>query len=302
METMIECVGLKKNFRTPFTKRKVEAVKGISFKVEKGETFGFLGPNGAGKTTTIKILCGLVKPSAGFVRVISGSPQSISVRARIGYLPEQPYFYDYLTPIELLDVFGRLFGIPSHIRKQRIHELLEKVGVAHATSRSLRKFSKGMQQRVGIAQALLNDPDLLILDEPLSGLDPIGRIEVRDLLIDLKSKGKTIFFSSHILSDIEKLCDKVAIIVKGEIIQYGRLDDLLRGSVRETEILVRGKDGEDIGQITDVRLVENLGGGVRKLICPLEMTDKVLCNLLDQGYSILSVAEYRMSLEDLLRK
>ncbi|MBL6974991.1 MAG: ABC transporter ATP-binding protein [Deltaproteobacteria bacterium] len=301
MDHVIEVEGLAKTFRPPFRTRKVEAVKSVTFAVEKGEVYGFLGPNGAGKTTTIKVLTGLIRPTAGKVAVLGGAPRDIGVRQRVGFLPEQPYFYDYLKPRELLDTFGRLFGMDRALRKRRIDELLELVGLTHARERRLRKFSKGMLQRVGIAQALLNDPELIILDEPMSGLDPIGRKEVSDLVASLKAEGKTIFFSSHILADIERLCDRVMIIDQGLMKAAGRLGELLAGGRQEKEVLVGGdKDVSGIAEKPGVVRVEAMGADATKIVCSGAGFEDVLRGLLDGGFSVVSVTDGRMSLESLI--
>lgn len=220
--------------------RRVEAVRGISLDVYENEIFGFLGPNGAGKTTTIKILVGLIFPTRGSAKIFGLPVTEPKARRRVGFLPENPYLYQYLTALELLDLCGRLLGLHPSDRRKRSRELIERVGLAHAADRPVRKYSKGMMQRLGLAQALLGDPDLLILDEPMTGLDPIGRKEVRDLLLEEKKRGKTLFFSSHILSDVEMLCDRVAIVHRGELAAYGTLGELLRPEVRHVEIELSG--------------------------------------------------------------
>lgn len=300
MDEIIKVENLSKTFRTPFRRKKVEAVRSVSFSVSPGEIFGFLGPNGAGKTTTIKMLTGLIQPSSGSITILGGDPADIRVKARIGFLPEQPYFYDYLTPVELLDVFGRIFGIPAAERRRRIDELLERVGLQDARKRTLRKFSKGMLQRAGIAQALLNDPDLIILDEPLSGLDPIGRKEVTDLIAELRQAGKTIFFSSHILADIERLCDRVAILDKGVIKASGPLSELLVSGDGEREILAGGINDVTAfeGRIGVIR-AETYGTDSVRLVCEARHADALLTALLAAGGSILTVNDRRISLEQL---
>ncbi len=295
--------GLCKTFRPPFRLKKVRAVRSVSFTVNPGEVFGFLGPNGAGKTTTIKVLTGLIRPTAGRATVLGGPPTSIQVKARVGFLPEQPYFYDYLKPTELLDIFGRLFGMDRSTRRRRIHELLEAVGLAHAKDRTLRKFSKGMLQRVGLAQALLNDPELLILDEPMSGLDPIGRKEVADLIASLKARGKTIFFSSHILADIERLCDRVVILDRGEIKAEGRLDDLLAGGRWEKEAVVRvrpGGDGPRVETWPGVIRVEEIDPATLRVVASGEAFNPVLQRLVEAGFEVVGAGDRRLSLEALL--
>lgn len=300
MEDVIIVDGLKKNFRTPFRRKLVEAVRSATFAVHPGEIFGFLGPNGAGKTTTIKVLTGLIRPTAGTARILGGNPGDIKVMARLGYLPEQPYFYDYLKPEELLDIFGQIFGLSRSVRRKRIDSLLSRVGLDHARGRTLRKFSKGMIQRVGIAQALLNEPDLVILDEPLSGLDPMGRKEVIDIIASLKAQGRTVFFSSHILSDIERLCDRVVILDRGEIRAAGPLDELLAGGATEKEILVRGEaDPDALADLPGVGRVDHVGNHVWRLVCGDARMDATLRAVLDCGFQVLAVTDHRMSLEEL---
>ncbi|MEZ4467203.1 MAG: ABC transporter ATP-binding protein [bacterium] len=216
--------------------QRVEAVRGVSLRVEPGEIFGFLGPNGAGKTTTIKMLMGLIRPTSGTASILGRPLGDREARARLGFLPEHPYFYDYLKPIEFLDFYGRLFRIDARERRRRAEALVDRVGLRHAVNRPLRKFSKGMVQRIGIAQALINDPDLVVLDEPMSGLDPMGRKDVRDLIFALKEQGKTVFFSSHILQDVEALCDRVAIMARGRLRSIGPLHTLLGDEVERIDV------------------------------------------------------------------
>jgi ABC-2 type transport system ATP-binding protein len=238
-DLVVQTEQLSKVFRVGFWGKRVTAVDGLSLEVRRGEVFGFLGPNGAGKTTTLKILMGLIYPTSGHARLFGrelGDPQS---KARLGFLPESPYFYDYLTSQEFLGFYGHLFGLWGAVLDKRIDELLELVGMTHAKDLQLRKFSKGMLQRVGVAQALINDPELVVLDEPMSGLDPIGRKEVRDLILRLKESGKTVLFSSHILHDAEVLCDRVAMILKGRLVACGRVTDLLdQGANHQVELIV----------------------------------------------------------------
>lgn len=301
VDAMIQIEGLRKTFRTPFRQRRVEAVKALSFDVRSGETFGFLGPNGAGKTTTIKVLTGLVKPTGGSVRVMGGSPQDISVRARIGYLPEQPYFYDYLKPTEILDYFGRLFGIPAAERRRRIDRLLDQVGLSYARDRTLRKFSKGMLQRIGIAQALLNDPELVILDEPMSGLDPIGRKEVVDIITSLRERGRTVFFSSHILADVERLADRVVILDRGTLKAAGTLPELLAGGRDEREVTIAGPLPDVVAAaLGDSARIERSGTTSTRIVIEAAALDGLLRALLDAEVTIRSVGDHRMTLEDLV--
>src|SRR5579863_9190535 len=237
----IEILDLEKTYMVGFwRKRPKRALQPLQLTVEEGEIFGFLGPNGAGKTTTLKILMGLVFPTAGTARILGRNWTDPEVKAQIGFLPEQPYFYDYLTAHELLDYYGQLSGIPAKDRKRRIDEVLSKVGLADVKGLQLRKFSKGMLQRVGIGQAILHDPKLVFFDEPMSGLDPLGRREVRDLMEQLKQAGKTVFFSTHILSDAEALCDRVAIIHKGELRGIGAVEDLTSSIEGKIEVIWHG--------------------------------------------------------------
>ena len=223
----IEILGLEKTYPVGFwRKRPKRALWPLHLKVEEGEIFGFLGPNGAGKTTTLKLLMGLVFPTAGTARILGMEVDDPRMKAQIGFLPEQPYFYDYLTARELLEYYGQLSGVASKDRSRKVNEVLQRVGLPDAAGTQLRKFSKGMLQRVGIAQAILHDPKVVFFDEPMSGLDPMGRREVRDLMEQLKHEGKTVFFSTHILSDAEALCDRVAIIHQGELRGIGAVADL----------------------------------------------------------------------------
>jgi len=237
----IEILGLSKTYATGFWKKTPKAaLQPLHLAVEQGEVFGFLGPNGAGKTTTIKLLLGLVTPSSGSARILGQDFRRLEVKKRIGFLPEQPYFYDYLSASELLDYYAQLSGLTPAERKQRVPALLHRVGLSDTGSRQLRKFSKGMLQRVGIAQAMVHDPEVLILDEPMSGLDPLGRREVRELMEELSSLGKTIFFSTHILSDAEALCDRVAIIYRGELRGTGTVRELKTGASDQVEVVWEG--------------------------------------------------------------
>ena len=237
----IEILGLEKTYKVGFwLKRPKRALEPLHLTIEEGEIFGFLGPNGAGKTTTLKLLMGLVFPTAGGARILGREWTDPSVKAQIGFLPEQPYFYDYLTAQELLDYYGQLSGVSADERKRRIPEVLSRVGLTDVKGLQLRKFSKGMLQRVGIAQAILHNPKLVFFDEPMSGLDPLGRREVRDLMEQLKQEGKTVFFSTHILSDAEALCDRVAIIHKGQLRGVGAVEDLTSTVQGKVEVVWQG--------------------------------------------------------------
>src|SRR6266576_813250 len=237
----IEILGLEKTYTVGFWRKKPkQALKPLHLKVEDGEIFGFLGPNGAGKTTTLKLLMGLVFPTAGTARILGMAIDDPRMKAQIGFLPEQPYFYDYLTAGELLHYYGQLSGVDAKLRPHRVNEVLNLVGLPDVGGVQLRKFSKGMLQRVGIAQAILHNPKLVFFDEPMSGLDPMGRREVRDLMEQLKHEGKTVFFSTHILSDAEALCDRVAIIYKGELRGVGAVADLTSSVHGQVEMVWQG--------------------------------------------------------------
>lgn len=280
--------------------RQVEAVKELSFCVRAGEIFGLLGPNGSGKTTTIKMMMGLIFPTAGKIEIFGETVPNVAVKRRVGYLPENPVFYDYLRADEFLDLSARLCGVDKKTRRGRIPELLERVGLADALNRPLRKFSKGMVQRIGMAQALIHDPDLVVLDEPLSGLDPLGRKQVRDLIVEVRGQGKTVLFSSHILSDVEMICDRVGIVVRGQLRDIGKLNELLSARVTETEVVL------ETATTTLVDLADEKGwpalrkGGRLRIRLPGE-TDpgELLGRALDDGARVISVLPQTESLEDL---
>jgi ABC-2 type transport system ATP-binding protein len=237
----LEILGLEKTYSVGFWRKRPKlALKPLHLTVEEGEIFGFLGPNGAGKTTTLKMLMGLVFPTAGSARILGMDINDPAVKAQIGFLPEQPYFYDYLTAHELLDYYGRLSGVPGKELPSRIDKVLDRVGLQDVRGVQLRKFSKGMLQRVGIAQAILHEPKIVFFDEPMSGLDPMGRREVRDLMEQLKQEGKTVFFSTHILSDAEALCDRVAVIHLGELRAVGAVAELTSGVQGKIEVVWQG--------------------------------------------------------------
>src|SRR5271155_2109882 len=237
----IEILGLTKTYQVGFWRKRPKcALRPLHLQVDEGEIFGFLGPNGAGKTTTLKLLMGLVYPTAGSARILGSEINDPRMKAQIGFLPEQPYFYDYLTAAELLEYYAQLSGIAAHDRERRVREVLARVGLPDVGGMQLRKFSKGMLQRVGIAQAILHDPKLVFFDEPMSGLDPMGRREVRDLMAQLKEDGKTVFFSTHILSDAEALCDRVAIIHRGELRGVGAVAELTSGVQGKVEVIWQG--------------------------------------------------------------
>ena len=248
MKPVIEIKGLRKVFKDFWRRDKVTAVNNLNITVYRGEVFGLLGPNASGKTTTIKLILGLLFPTSGRVRIFGSSPRDNSVKSRLGFLPEESYFYRYLNGEETMDFYGRLFQIPARVRRRRIEELLKLAGLLSARNRPVGEYSKGMARRIGLAQALINDPDLVILDEPTSGLDPIGRREVKDLIQRLKGLGKTILLSSHLLADVEDVCDRVGILYAGRLIAEGDVKELLtRKDI--TEILISGPSPEEVERI-----------------------------------------------------
>lgn len=308
-EIAIRIRGLSKTYKTGFFKSKeVHALDDLSLDVEASQIFGFLGGNGAGKTTTIKILMRLLFPTAGTAEIFGRSIADADVHSQIGYCPENPYFYDYLTPLELMNYFGSIFGMRADRRKSRAEELLTAVGLSESDWRKqLRKFSKGMLQRVGLAQSLINDPKIVFLDEPMSGLDPIGRREIRELIAALRAQGKTVFMSTHILSDIEALCDEVAILKRGKLAAKGNLHELLAQ--------------EDLSSGFEITLTDVDQAAIQKALADLEGfefdqrpsgsvircknegdIDKVLAAVHSNSGHLISVQRVRQSLEDLFAK
>src|SRR5256884_3146596 len=266
MPTVIEIDSLTKEYEAGFLrKRRTRALDTLSLTVEKGQIFGFLGANGAGKTTTLKLLMRLIYPTSGTARILGHDISDISMHARIGYLPENPYFYDHLTAREFLSYCGELFGQKTGTRVSRTEALLTRVNLERKSwDRQLRKFSKGMLQRVGLAQALVNDPEIVFLDEPMSGLDPVGRREVRDLIAALRSEGKTVFMCSHILSDIEVLCDSVAILKGGCVARSGSLEELRAQKTNAIEVIATCERPSELRlRLTGIAEVSTAPGGVR---------------------------------------
>jgi ABC-2 type transport system ATP-binding protein len=292
----IEILGLEKIYSVGFwRKRRKHALRPLHLVVEEGEIFGFLGPNGAGKTTTLKLLMGLVFPTSGSARVLGKEWTDPAVKAQIGFLPEQPYFYDYLTAPELLEYYAQLSGVPAKERGARLQAMLARVGLPDVGGQQLRKFSKGMLQRVGIAQAILHDPKVVFLDEPMSGLDPMGRREVRDLMEQLKKEGKTVFFSTHILSDAEALCDRVAIIHLGELRGVGAVADLTSSVHGKVEIVWQGTrvppSFKTLGEC-------HVTGDTVRAVLPEQSQDAAIDALRREGLRLVSVVPVRASLED----
>ncbi|MBQ2851202.1 MAG: ABC transporter ATP-binding protein [Thermoguttaceae bacterium] len=238
-DVVVETKNLTKTYRDFWGRQKVRALKALDLQVKRGEIFGLLGPNGSGKTTTIKLLLGLLFPTSGEVNILGRPASDVAKNERLGYLPEESYLYRFLNAEETLDFYGRLFNIPAAVRKQRVAQLIQMVGLESAKKRQLREYSKGMTRRIGLAQALINDPDLILLDEPTSGLDPIGTRNMKNLILQLKEQGKTVIMSSHLLGDVQDVCDRVGVLYQGELKELGRVEDLLK-IVEQTEIRVDG--------------------------------------------------------------
>ncbi|HYX28768.1 MAG TPA: ABC transporter ATP-binding protein [Pyrinomonadaceae bacterium] len=298
---LIEVNNLTKDYEVGFwRKHKVRALDGLSLSVEAEQIFGFLGANGAGKTTTLKLLMRLIFPTSGSARILGRDISDIRMHARIGYLPENPYFYDYLTARELLNYCGELFGLDKNVRSTRTEQLLTRVNLERNTwDRQLRKFSKGMLQRVGLAQALINDPEIVFLDEPMSGLDPVGRREVRDLIAALRGEGKTVFMCSHILSDIEVLCDSVAILKGGRVARSGSLEELRAQESSAIEITATGADVASLTRALPSVQMKSTAGGIRIEVSDEKDIDAVIAALRQANGKLVSVQPVRQSLEDL---
>jgi ABC-2 type transport system ATP-binding protein len=293
----IETESLTKVYPTGFLDmKKILSLDGLTMRVEPGEVFGFLGPNGAGKTTTIKLLMGIIFPTAGTARILERPVSDIEMHHHIGYLPEQPYFYDYLTAAELLDYFARFHDMPAATRRERVQHMLKLVGLETTRKMQLRKFSKGMLQRVGLAQAILHDPKVVILDEPMSGLDPIGRREVRDIIFELKKQGKTIFFSTHILSDAEVLCDRVAVIVGGKLRGVGTPDQIVGVESQGVEILFESHLREGASESIFARATAS--GSRYRLQVPENDLHSALDELRQAGARIVAVTQIKPTLEE----
>jgi len=292
---------LTKDYRIGFwRKRPYRALDRLTLSVESGEVFGFLGPNGAGKTTTLKLLMQLVFPTSGTAEILGRPLGDVGVKRRIGYLPENPYFYDYLTAEELLTYFASLFGFKGAECRARASRLLDEVGIGAERRLQLRKFSKGMLQRVGIAQALVNDPELVILDEPMSGLDPLGRREVRSLVLRLRDRGCTVFFSSHVLSDAEALCSRVAILANGRLLTTGRLSDLLEQQTRGWELVMAGVT-ESAAAAVGARAGRAVPIGEDRYafeLPPDSAPERIVAELAAAGGRLVSLNPIRRTLED----
>jgi len=296
----IESNNLTKEYRIGFWRRKVRILSGLNLVVHQGEIFGYLGPNGAGKTTTLKLLMGLVRPTSGEARVLGEGLSDVATKRQVGFLPEQPYFYEYLTGRELLNYYGQLVGLHRSDRAERVEQLAHQLQIASALDLPLRKYSKGMLQRIGLVQALLQDPKLLLLDEPMSGLDPIGRREVRDLLLRLKEEGKTVFFSSHVIPDMEMVCDRVGILVSGRLVAQGSLNEMLEAQIASIEVTISRVPPEALEDVSYLLMTKPVKRGGRVLLTVKDegVLAELLARLLDGKAVIHAIAPHRESLEE----
>ena len=296
----IETEKLGKEHRIGFWRKRICALSQLDLTVHEGEVFGYLGPNGAGKTTTLKLLMGLLHPTSGKVRILGRPPGDVRIQQQVGFLPEQPSFYEYLTGRELLNFYGQLLGLDRPTRRERVERLAGQLRIESALDLQLRKYSKGMVQRLGLAQALLNDPRLVLLDEPMSGLDPIGRREVRDLLLRLKSEGRTVFFSSHIIPDVEMVCDRVGILVGGRLVAQGPIDEILGVRIASIEVTASQVPPEVMGELDHLLVTQPIPRGERLLLTVKDegALTELLARLLDGKAVIHAIAPHRESLEE----
>jgi ABC-2 type transport system ATP-binding protein len=297
MSSALQIENVDQFFRTGFWMKRMQVLHQISFSVPVGSVFGFLGANGAGKTTLIHMIVGLGRPSNGSVKVFSKDAMSISAKAKIGYLPERPYFHPHLTGDGLLRYFGELSGMSRSMIASRIPSVLSAVGMADARKTQLKKYSKGMLQRIGIAQAMIHDPELLVLDEPMSGLDPIGRKEIRELIVRLAAEGRTVFFSSHVIPDVEAICNQVGVIQKGKLVGCGPIGDFLADGSRQIEIAFSGLTAK-YDEWPEFKSLRKIQSGMIGIAHDQEAVDKALRKLLKQKSRILWVSPMRSSLED----
>ena len=296
-QAILRTERLSKTFEVGVRRRRVQAVTDLDLAVEDGEIFGFVGPNGAGKTTTIKMLMGLIFPTSGKAFIYDAPIPSPEAKRRIGFLPENPSYYEFLTGREALRFFGQLSGVAAPALATRVPELLELVGLADAADRQIRKYSKGMQQRLGIAQALVGDPSFVVLDEPMSGLDPIGRKDVRDLILELKRRGKTVLFSTHILPDVEALADRVGVILGGRLRDVGRISDLLSPRVRSVEVVLDVPEGAHEA-VAGGRLVSRDQARLVLAFPDLGAANAAAAAVLARGGTVVSLVPHRETLED----
>jgi len=300
MDIAINIENLSKIYKVGFWGRKVKVLDNVSFSVKKGETFGLLGPNGAGKTSTLKILVGISKPTKGNAYVLGKSPFNINSHKKIGYLPETPYIYSYLTGKEFLSFCGKLFGLTGKNLNTRINELLDLVGLDKTSgNKQLKSYSKGMLQRIGIAQALINNPDIVFLDEPMSGLDPIGRHDIKEIIKTLKKQGRTVFFNTHILSDVEELCDSIAIMVKGKIVNYGNIQDILKPMDNIFNVYIKNLNNMGKTNVKRVclKLIENNDNSIA-VFNDIDTAIKGMTIAKQSGGTILEMRPHKPSLEE----
>jgi ABC-2 type transport system ATP-binding protein len=296
---VIAIAGLDKSFRSPLTLQRKPVLRGLDLEVFEGEVFGFLGLNGAGKTTTIRCLIGLARPGAGAVSLFGRDPRAPAVRRRIGYLPENPAFPEHLTPVEVLDLAGALCGLSAPHRRRRIAEITAALRLEAVARTPLRKLSKGLVQRVGIAQAIVHEPELLILDEPMSGLDPLGRRDVRDLIEDHRARGRTVFFSSHIVPDVEAICDRVGILNRGRLVAVGRIEELTTVRLHAVEVLFRNVPAELVARLLGPEdLLEERGPNLRVLVHDPVRLDRLVVRVMQAGGRIETLERRRERLED----
>lgn len=277
---VIDTQNLTKIYSDFWGRSKVRALKGLDMEVRKGEVFGLLGPNGSGKSTTIKLLLGLLFPSSGRATIFGKPTTEVSKNERIGYLPEESYLYRFLTAEETLDFYGRLFDMPSDLRRERAAKLIEKVGLKWARRRPLREYSKGMTRRIGLAQALINDPDLVMLDEPTSGLDPLGTREMKDLILELKEQGKTVVMCSHLLADVQDVCDRIAILYQGELKEMGRVDELLEVT-NQQQIRVEGLTKDAQAKIAEI--LAQSGGKMLEVSSPKNTLENLFLDIIRES-------------------
>lgn len=277
---VIETQNLTKTYSDFWGRAKVRALKALDLEVRKGEVFGLLGPNGSGKSTTIKLLLGLLFPTSGRATIFGKETTDVTKNEKIGYLPEESYLYKFLTAEETLDFYGRLFDMPSKVRRERTAQLIEKVGLKWARKRQLKEYSKGMTRRIGLAQALINDPDLILLDEPTSGLDPLGTREMKDMILELKGQGKTVVMCSHLLADVQDVCDRIAILYQGELKEMGRVDELLEVT-NQQQIRVEGLTPEAQRQIAEI--LEKQGGKLMDVSSPKNTLENLFLDIVRES-------------------
>lgn len=298
--TAIETEKLTKEHWVGFWRKRICVLSQLDLAVHQGEIFGYLGPNGAGKTTTLKLLMGLLRPTSGEARLLGQPPGDVATKQQVGFLPEQPYFYEYLTGRELLNFYGQLVGLDRSIRRERVNNLARDLRIESALDLQLRKYSKGMVQRIGLVQALLNDPKVILLDEPMSGLDPIGRREVRDLLLRLKEEGKTVFFSSHVIPDVEVVCDRVGILVSGRLVAQGSLSEMLESRIASIEVTVSRVPPEALEDVNHLLMTKPVKRGERVLLTVKDegVLAELLARLVEGKVVIHEIVPQRESLEE----